>query len=209
MANKPRTVRLVLSVLQTSAGGFGLGSGGEFSLFDDRFADGEDFDASASDLTDGPGYELPYDFEDAILRRMEEEESPSSSDGMYELTTTAEYTEEDGRVTFTYRESELTGMEGTVTQISFDRKAPRVISLLRSGTVKSAFILEEGRRHTSVYETPFLPFEVCVYSRSVTNTVLLPPLTEDGLPRGEIAFDYVVEIRGMDAQRTRLSIKVG
>lgn len=51
-----------------------------------------------------------------------------------------------------YPESELTGLEGTLTtfQIGPDR-----ITLLREGTINSEMIFEEGQKHFSLYETPF------------------------------------------------------
>ena len=58
---------------------------------------------------------------------------------------------EDGMV-LSYEESELTGMEGTTTP--FEIKGPRV-TLTRSGAVNSQMVFEEGRQHTSLYETPF------------------------------------------------------
>ena len=57
----------------------------------------------------------------------------------------------DGMV-LTYEESQLTGMEGTTT--TFEVKGPRVI-LTRTGTVNSQMVFEEGKQHTSLYETPF------------------------------------------------------
>ena len=57
---------------------------------------------------------------------------------------------EDGMV-LSYQESQLTGMEGTTT--TFEVKGPRV-TLIRSGTVNSQMVFEEGRQHTSLYETP-------------------------------------------------------
>ena len=59
----------------------------------------------------------------------------------------------------TYEETELTGMEGTTT--TFEVKDKQVI-LTRSGTVNSQMIFEEGRQHTSLYETPFgeLPVDI-------------------------------------------------
>ena len=51
-----------------------------------------------------------------------------------------------------YQETELTGMEGTTT--TFEVKGPRV-TLTRSGAVNSQMVFEEGRQHTSLYETPF------------------------------------------------------
>ena len=58
---------------------------------------------------------------------------------------------ENGMV-LSYEESELTGMEGTTT--AFEIKGPRV-TLTRSGAVNSQMVFEEGRQHTSLYETPF------------------------------------------------------
>ena len=58
---------------------------------------------------------------------------------------------EDGMV-LSYEESEITGMEGTTT--TFEIKGPRV-TLTRSGAVNSQMVFEEGRQHTSLYETPF------------------------------------------------------
>ena len=55
-------------------------------------------------------------------------------------------------LTLRYHESALTGMEGTVT--TFTVEGPRV-TLTRSGSVNSQMIFEEGRQHTSLYETPF------------------------------------------------------
>ena len=55
-------------------------------------------------------------------------------------------------IVLSYEESELTGMEGTTT--IFEVKGPRV-TLIRSGAVNSQMVFEEGRQHTSLYETPF------------------------------------------------------
>ena len=66
------------------------------------------------------------------------------TDGTLEVT-------EDGLV-LSYEESELTGMEGTTT--TFEVCGPRV-TLTRSGAVNSQMVFEEGRQHTSLYETPF------------------------------------------------------
>lgn len=52
----------------------------------------------------------------------------------------------------TYEETALTGMEGTTT--TFEVRGSRVI-LTRSGSVNSQMVFEEGRQHTSLYETPF------------------------------------------------------
>ena len=65
---------------------------------------------------------------------------------------------EDG-LRIAYDETSLTGMEGTTT--TFLVKGNRVV-LTRTGTVNSQMIFEEGKQHTSLYETPFgeLPIDI-------------------------------------------------
>ena len=69
-----------------------------------------------------------------------------------ELTTegTLELTEEG--LLLTYQETALTGMEGTTT--TFEVSGSQVI-LRRVGSVNSQMVFEEGRQHTSLYETPY------------------------------------------------------
>ena len=61
------------------------------------------------------------------------------------------HSEEEG-FALVYPESELTGLEGTLTTF---RIAPDRITLLREGTINSEMIFEEGQKHFSLYETPF------------------------------------------------------
>ena len=66
------------------------------------------------------------------------------------------------RVELVYAESELTGMEGSMTAIGFDRANPELVSMVRTGPVRTAMTFEEGKRHICIYNTPFSEFEVCV-----------------------------------------------
>ena len=74
-----------------------------------------------------------------------------TTDGTMELT-------EDGMI-LSYEETELTGMEGTTTTFIISGKR---VTLLRTGAVNSQMIFEEGKQHTSLYETPFgeLPIDI-------------------------------------------------
>ena len=69
-----------------------------------------------------------------------------------ELMTEGSMTLTEDGMLLSYEESTLTGMEGTTT--TFEVKGPRV-TLTRSGAVNSQMVFEEGRQHTSLYETPF------------------------------------------------------
>ena len=69
-----------------------------------------------------------------------------------ELMTEGTLTLREGNLYLAYQESELTGMEGTTT--TFAVEGPRV-TLMRTGSVNSQMVFEEGKQHTSLYETPF------------------------------------------------------
>lgn len=79
---------------------------------------------------------------------------------------TLELTEEGLRLS--YEESALTGMEGTTT--TFEVKGPQVI-LRRSGAVNSQMVFEEGRQHTSLYETPFGELTVDIQTSRLRHTL--------------------------------------
>ena len=80
---------------------------------------------------------------------------------------------EDGFL-LSYQETELTGMEGTLT--TFEIGPGRVI-LRRSGSVNSQMVFEEGRQHTSLYETPYGELSVDIQtSLAITSALPYSPL---------------------------------
>ena len=103
---------------------------------------------------------------------------------------------EDG-IVLSYEESELTGMEGTTTR--FQIRGPRVI-LTRSGTVNSQMVFEEGRQHTSLYETPFGELSV-----DIQTSVLKHNLTERG---GLMEIKYSIAVEHTVTGRNCFKIRV-
>lgn len=101
------------------------------------------------------------------------------------------------RAELVYHESELTGMEGSVTKIGFDLDMPELVSMLRGGAVNTALIFEEGRRHICVYNTPFSSFEVCIHTLKVQNNIL---------ESGELYLDYLIEIHGARTERCKMTL---
>jgi len=88
-----------------------------------------------------------------------------------------------GGLTVSYQESELTGLEGTTTKLHINGP---MVTLLREGTVNSQMVFEEGRRHLSMYETPYGAMSVGINTRRVKST-----LDENG---GDVEIDYAIEI---------------
>ena len=107
--------------------------------------------------------------------------------------------EEDGSDGFTlsYQESELTGLEGTLTtfQIEKDR-----ITLMRMGEVNSQMVFEEGRRHLSMYDTPYGALSIGISTRRMRSD-----LRRDG---GDIEIDYAIEIDHAVAGQNLFQINV-
>ena len=125
-----------------------------------------------------------------------EDEEP---EGPIEMYSEGELYITDERVIIAYDESELTGMEGSHTQVRFEKSQTGLVTMMRSGSVNTILVFEEGKRHICTYQTPYMPFEICVFTKTVNNTLL-----EDG----KIDLDYIVEIRGAQAERTQFKIEI-
>ena len=132
------------------------------------------------------------EFEDEVPDEQE-------SEGPIEMFSEGELYITDERVIIAYDESELTGMEGSHTQVRFERNQEGLVTMMRSGNVSTILVFEKGKRHICTYQTPYMPFEICVFTKDVKNTLL-----ENGI----VELDYIVEIRGAQAERTQFKIEV-
>lgn len=116
-----------------------------------------------------------------------------------EINTVGTYGERDGRAELSYDETEVTGMEGSRTAVSFAPEQAGVVSMIREGAVSTVLVFEEGKRHHCIYNTPIMPFEVCVHTMRVENK-----LSDEGW----LDLDYIVEIRGAQAERTKFRMEI-
>lgn len=71
-----------------------------------------------------------------------------------------EYSPEQSRLG--YLESSLTGMEGTETSFNITRDS---VMLKREGTVTSEMLFEKGKKHISLYGTPYGVSTLSVFTR--------------------------------------------
>ena len=114
-----------------------------------------------------------------------------------ELVTEGRLMRDDAGYTLTYQESELTGLDGTLTTIQVEGEQ---VTLLRVGEVNAQMVFQEGRRHLSMYNTPYGAMSVGVNTRH-----LLADLNDRG---GDIEIDYAIEINHVIAGRSIFQIKV-
>ena len=103
----------------------------------------------------------------------------------------------DGSYTLSYQESPLTGLEGTLTTFQIE---PGRVTLLRVGEVNSQMVFEEGRRHLSMYDTPYGALSIGVNTRRMRSD-----LSASG---GSIEIDYAIESDHALAGQTLFRIQV-
>ena len=119
------------------------------------------------------------------------------SPDVIELVTEGRMAREGASYTLSYQESELTGLEGTLTTILVDGEQ---VTLMRMGEFNSQLVFQEGRRHLSLYNTPYGAMTIGVNTRH-----LLAELTDQG---GDIEVDYAIEVDHALAGRSVFRINV-
>lgn len=102
-----------------------------------------------------------------------------------ELVTEGRLLREGHAYTITYQESEMTGLEGTRTTILVNTDTEEV-TMMREGEVNTQMVFQHGRRHMSMYSTPYGNMTIGVNARHV-----LIDLDEHG---GDVELDYEIEI---------------
>ena len=114
-----------------------------------------------------------------------------------ELVTAGRLEREGNSYTLSYQESELTGLEGTLTTFQIE---PERITLMRVGEFNSQMVFQEGRRHMSMYNTPYGAMTIGVMGDSFEST-----LSDRG---GLLRFGYTLDIEATVASENTVSITV-
>ncbi len=104
---------------------------------------------------------------------------------------------DDGRVTLEYPESELTGMEGTVTR--FDILGDTA-TLTRTGTICSQMVFQPGKTHSSLYQTQWGALTMDIHTASLVHR-----LDAHG---GILQIKYTISVEHQVTGRSQCKIKV-
>ena len=131
----------------------------------------------------------------SIKGKQEVGDGPAES---MELVTKGWMRRMDGVYTLAYLESEVTGLEGTLTTIKVEQEEERV-TLTRVGEYNSEMVFEEGNRHLSLYNTPYGAVSMGVNTRH-----LLAELDDNG---GCVEVDYTLEVEGAVVGRNTFQIR--
>jgi len=96
-----------------------------------------------------------------------------------------------------YEESEVTGLGSTLTTIQVEGER---VTMMRMGDVNSQMVFQEGRRHLSMYNTPYGAMAIGVNTHH-----LLAEVDDKG---GDIEIDYAIEVDHAMAGRNIFKINV-
>lgn len=96
-----------------------------------------------------------------------------------------------------YEETEISGMEGTMTKLCIDDKS---VGLEREGTTTSKMYFEKNKSDVSLYDTPYGTLELKIK----TNDLKID-MNEDG---GTVLIDYKMIIGDQSVQNTKLKIEI-
>ena len=114
-----------------------------------------------------------------------------------ELVTQGVLSGEEGDYSLTYPESELTGLEGTITTFHIEKDR---ITLLREGALNSQMVFREGEKHFSLYETPYGGLMLGVKTHKARSSI--------GQSGGALEIRYGLEIDNEDIGENFFNIKV-
>lgn len=121
---------------------------------------------------------------DVIISIRGKQTPPQGETDVIELVTAGKLSDHDGEcITLSYQESEATGLNGTMTTIQVE---PDRVTLQRVGTVNSQMIFEEGKKHLSVYDTPYGALAVGINTRKMRSN-----MKQSG---GDILIRYALEV---------------
>lgn len=115
-----------------------------------------------------------------------------------ELMTEGLMEVENGKIILSYEETELTGMKGTTTRFIVEGET---VVLERTGMIQSQMMFEQGKRSSSLYETPWGTMVV-----DIATTRLAHRLDERGGVM-EIAFTIAVNHQMTGENRFKVRVK--
>ena len=122
------------------------------------------------------------------------------TEGLMTIVPDMAYTEEPSyTVSIKYDETELTGMAGATSTVTYRTADRGLVSMLRTGMVTTAMTFKAHHRSICTYETPYMPFSIGVHALTVDNR-----LDSEGI----LKLDYIIEIKGARAERCEMTMTI-
>lgn len=116
-----------------------------------------------------------------------------------EFLTEGDLYKESNRSCITYEESEVSGMEGTITTVCVDSQK---VSVIRLGTTNSIMEFERGKRNLTWYSTPYGDVTMGILTKDVFVNY------NEAKEPTKVSIDYNIEIEGVTNSQNILNIKI-
>jgi len=114
-----------------------------------------------------------------------------------QLVTPGQYGMSADEIRVKWKESELTGLEGTDTELLVQ---PGMVVLSREGKLNTRMEFEEGRKHYFLYETPYGSATMGLNTHRIRSRF--------GPHGGDIEIDYILDVDQTVIGRNRFFIEV-
>jgi uncharacterized beta-barrel protein YwiB (DUF1934 family) len=114
-----------------------------------------------------------------------------------ELVTEGEYYKEGSNYFAVYNETEISGMDGTMTTLKIDEDS---LTIIRKGTTNSNLVFKRHFNHISLYNTPYGTLEVTVRPSKVQINV-----DDNG---GKVELKYKMEAPGLEVVENELELNI-
>ena len=122
------------------------------------------------------------------------------TEGLMTITPDLNFSEEPSyTVAVKYDETELTGLAGATSTVTYRTCDRGLVSMLRTGIVSTAMTFKAHHRAICTYETPYMPFSIGIHALTVDNR-----LDTEGI----LKLDYIIEIKGARAERCEMTMKI-
>ncbi len=116
-----------------------------------------------------------------------------------ELLTEGEFYNKNNSDYILYKETEVSGMEGTTTTIKIDGDQ---VSIMRLGTTNSHMVFKKGQKKYDHYTTPYGEFVVSILTKNVD--IKYDQENQPAL----VHLDYYINIQGVQGSQNTLEIEV-
>ena len=124
-------------------------------------------------------------------------EYPDQEPDVTIFTTTGYYLFKDDKVEITYNENEAIGAKNVSSKITL---LNNTVTLERSGGMESQLIIEKGRRHSCLYNTPQGDFVIGIFGESLNAN-----FSEN---KGELYMSYTIDVYSGLISKNIMEIKI-
>ena len=114
------------------------------------------------------------------------------------FTTVGNLSFDDDKIILCYEESEMIGAKGVKTEITIEKENRMTLS--RTGGMESQMLVEKGRRHNCLYNTPQGDFVIGIYGEEIKVN-----MSSEG---GNIYMSYNIDVNSNLLSKNIMDIKV-